>query len=194
MQIREHGGMFVPVSDALLARVALAGDQKAFATLVQRYHTTMFNFTYRFLGDCQQACDVVQEACLRFYHALPCSTTDTSLKLWLLRMTYSCCMDELRKKSGWSYRLSQLYGMYGLDESLSASGISEQPSLSADMLARPGIQQVVQEAVVSLPPKLRAVIILRSISHLRFEEIGRVLEMPALAVQNCCIQAKMLVR
>jgi RNA polymerase sigma-70 factor (ECF subfamily) len=192
MQIqKQENNTFVPVvSDALLARVTLAGDQKAFATLVRRYDTTIFNFAYRFLGDEQQACDVLQEVCLRFYHALPTSTTETSFKLWLLRMAYTCCIDELSSKPGRTYRLSQCYGAYGIEEAGCVGDIVRPAILSA----RSDLQQVMQQAMMALLPKQRAVIILRSILRLSFEEVGRVVEIPASAAQSCFAQAKMLVR
>jgi RNA polymerase sigma-70 factor, ECF subfamily len=196
MQIQKQGNnTFVPVvSDALLARVTLAGDQKAFATLVQRYDTTIFNFAYRFLGDEQQAGDVLQEVCLRFYHALPTSTTETTFHLWLLRMTYTCCIDELRSKPGRTYRLSQCYGAYGIEETGRVGSFVGPVPVLAALSARPDFQQVMQQAMMALLPKQRAVIILRSILHLTFEEVGRVVEIPASAVQTCFAQAKMLVR
>ncbi|GHO95370.1 sigma-24 (FecI-like protein) [Reticulibacter mediterranei] len=194
MQIQKQGNnTFVPVaSDALLARVTLAGDQKAFATLVQRYDTTIFNFAYRFLGDEQQAGDILQEVCLRFYHALPTSTTETTFHLWLLRMTYTCCIDELRSKPGRIYRLSQCYGAYGIEET-GRVGDFVGP-VPAALSARSDFQQVMQQAMMALLPKQRAVIILRSILRLSFEEVGRIVEIPASTAQACFVQAKMLVR
>jgi RNA polymerase sigma factor (sigma-70 family) len=197
MQIQKQGNnTFVPVvSDVLLARVTLAGDQKAFATLVQRYNTTIFNFAYRFLGDEQQAGDVLQEVCLRFYHALPTSTTEASFKLWLLRMTYTCCIDELRRKPGRTYRLSQCYGAYGIEETgRRVGGVVGPAPLPSALSARADFQQVMQQAMMALLPKQRAVIILRSILCLSFEEVGRVVEIPASAAHACFAQAKVLVR
>jgi len=198
MQIQKQGNnTFVPVvSDALLARVTLAGDQKAFATLVQRYDTTIFNFAYRFLGDEQQAGDVLQEVCLRFYHALSTSTTEASFKLWLLRMTYTCCIDELRSKPGRTYRLSQCYGAYGIEEAgrRHVGGVVGSVPLASALSARSDFQQVMQQAMMALLPKQRAVIILRSILRLSFEEIGRVVETPASTAHACFAQAKMLMR
>lgn len=196
MQIQKQGNnTFVPVaSDALLARVTLAGDQKAFATLVQRYDTIIFNFAYRFLGDEQQAGDVLQEVCLRFYHALPTSTTEVSFKLRLLRMTYTCCIDELRRKPGRTYRLSQCYGAYGIEETDRMGGVVEPVPLPVALFTGSDVQQVMQQAMMALLPKQRAVIILRAILSLSFEEIGRVVEIPASAAQTCFNQAKRLIR
>jgi RNA polymerase sigma factor (sigma-70 family) len=196
MQIEGRPGMLGPVvSDALLARITLAGDQKAFAILVLRYHTTMFNFIYRFLGDQRQACDVLQEVFLRFYHALPVGTMiDTSFKLFLLQMAYNCCIDELRRRRGRAYHLSQLYGGQGIDAGQYIWALCDLSPLSPALLERPDLQQVLQETIMALPPKRRAVVILRYVSRLSFAEIGRVLEMPASAAQTCFAQTKIELR
>ena len=195
MQIEEPSGMLGPVvSDALLARITLAGDQKAFATLVLRYQTTIFQFIYRFLGDHQQACDVLQEIFLRFYHALPARTTDTSFKLCLLQMAYNCCIDELRQRGGRTYRLSQFYGAQWIGETQFMGAVSDLSPLSAARLDRPDLQQILQQALISLSPEQRAVVILRYVSRLSFAEIGRVLEMPALVAQTCFTLAKIELR
>jgi len=45
--------------DGLLIKQALSGNQWAFETLVQRYSTSLFSFIYHFLGDYDQACDIL---------------------------------------------------------------------------------------------------------------------------------------
>ena len=71
------------LSDALLAQQSLAGDQRAFETLVQRYSTALFTFICRFLGDYDQACDILQQVFLQLYLSLPTLRTDNPLKLRL---------------------------------------------------------------------------------------------------------------
>ncbi len=196
MQIQKQGNtpFVLVVSDALLARVTLAGDQQAFATLVRRYDAIIFNFAYRFLGDEQQAGDVLQEVCLRLYHALPSGTTETSFKLWLLRMTYTCCIDELSRKPGRTYRLSECYGAFGIQEAARAGRVAGLAQLPAALSACSDFQQVMQQAMMALLPKQRAVLVLRSILRLSFEEIGGVVEISVAAAQTCFTQAKILLR
>ena len=179
------------VSDTLLARITLAGDQKAFTTLVLRHHAAMFHFTYYFLGNQQQACDVLQETFLRFYHALPAETAkEASFKLSLFQMAYNCCIDELRRRSGISYPLTQLYGKQdiGEDQCVYPEG-NVAPSL-ASLAGSPDLQSVLQRSIMRLPPRQRAVAILRYVSRLSFAEIGRVLQMSERAAQTCFTQSK----
>ncbi len=95
-------------SDALLAQQTLAGDQRAFEILVQRYSTPLFNFICHFLGDYDQACDVLQQVFLRFYTSLPKLGTGDPFKPWLFQVARNCCVDELRRRRRYAIQFSQL--------------------------------------------------------------------------------------
>src|SRR5713101_8572812 len=62
MQMRERTRIQTSeMSDGILAQRSIAGDQRAFEILVQRYSTPLFNFICRFLSDYDQACDILQQ-------------------------------------------------------------------------------------------------------------------------------------
>jgi DNA-directed RNA polymerase specialized sigma24 family protein len=73
-------------------------------------------------------------------------------------------------------------------------GVVEPVPLPVALFTGSDVQQVMQQAMMALLPKQRAVIILRAILSLSFEEIGRVVEIPASAAQTCFNQAKRLIR
>ncbi len=66
--------------------------------LVRRYSTPLFNFIYRFLGDYDQACDVLQQVFLQFYLSLPSLRIGDPFKAWLFQVARNRCLDELRRK------------------------------------------------------------------------------------------------
>src|SRR5579859_4663034 len=100
MQIQETTTMLHPIdmTDGVLAQQTLAGDQYAFESLVQRYSTPLFNFIYRFLGDYDQACDILQQVFLQLYISLPTLRTGDPLKAWLFQVARNRCLDEIRRK------------------------------------------------------------------------------------------------
>ncbi|MFY9429493.1 MAG: sigma factor, partial [bacterium] len=59
------------VSDAELVSLCQQGQQAAFAELVERYEKKVYNLAYRMLGNGEDARDLVQEAFLKVYYALP---------------------------------------------------------------------------------------------------------------------------
>src|SRR5436305_12472341 len=99
MQLRERTKRHVSeIPDSVLAQQILAGDQKSFETLVQRYSTPLFNFICHFLGDYDQACDISQQVFLQLYISLPKLRMGEPLKAWLFQVARNRCLDELRRK------------------------------------------------------------------------------------------------
>ena len=71
----------------LVARV-IDGDQSAFAELVETYQQSVYNLTYRMLGNAGEAEDAAQEAFLRAYQHIKRYDTERSFKTWLLSIAF----------------------------------------------------------------------------------------------------------
>src|SRR5713226_700052 len=84
------------MSDGVLAQQALAGNQWAFEALVHRYSTPLFSFIYHFLGDYDQACDILQQVFLQLYLSLSTLRTGEPLKPWLFQVARNRCLDNIR--------------------------------------------------------------------------------------------------
>src|SRR5205823_13765873 len=99
MQIRETRRIEpIEITDGVLAQQSLDGDEYAFEDLVKRYSTPLFNFIYRFLGDYDQACDILQHVFIQLHASLSSLRTDKPLKAWLFQVARNHCLDELRRK------------------------------------------------------------------------------------------------
>ena len=85
-------------SDGVLLGQAVAGDERAFEELVNRYHRSLLNYIRRILKDDEQAYDVLQFVLLKFYVSLPTLRRDVALKAWLFQVAHNRCMDELRRQ------------------------------------------------------------------------------------------------
>lgn len=195
VQVREFIKTPSPdVSDAILARQSLSGDQDAFEVLVRRYSTPLFNFICRFLGDYDQACDVLQQVFLRFYTSLPNLSTGEPFKPWLFQVARNCCVDELRRRKRCAVHFSQLETENSDGEITFLGEITDPGPLPEEIMERRDLQQYLQQAIASLPPKFRAVVLLRYVSQLSFCEIGRVLNMPEATAKTYFHRAKVLLR
>jgi len=186
--------VLLDMSDAMLAQLVLAGDQDAFEMLVRRYNSPLFNFICRFLGDYDLACDVLQQVFLRFYTSLPKLGTGEPFKSWLFQVARNCCVDELRRKRRYAIRFSQLEVDNGDGE---LAGLYDSPDpgpLPDELVERRDLQVLLMSAIQSLPPKFRAVVILRYASQLSFSEIGKVLSMPEATAKTYFHRAKALLR
>ena len=191
-EIRHHN--HYDISDMVLAQRVLAGEQEAFEMLVRRYSTPLFNFICRFLGDYDQACDVLQQVFLRFYTSLPNLGTSEPFKPWLFQVARNCCVDELRRRKRYAIHFSQLESENSDGEVTVLSDMADPGPLPEEIMERHDLQEVLQEAIQSLPPKFRSVVTLRYLAQLSFSEIGKTLSMPEATAKTYFHRAKVLLR
>lgn len=182
------------MTDAILAQQALEGDQEAYEILVRRYSTPLFNFICRFLGDYDQSCDVLQQVFLRFYTSLPHLSTGEPFKPWLFQVARNCCVDELRRRRRYAIHFSQLESENNDGEITCLGDMPDPGPLPEEIMERHDLQQYLQRAIQSLPPKFRAVVLLRYVAQLSFSEIGRTLSMPEATAKTYFHRAKVLLR
>jgi len=182
------------MTDAVLAKQVLSGDQEAFELLVRCYNTPLFNFICRFLGDYDLACDVLQQVFLRFYTSLPKLGTGEPFKSWLFQVARNCCVDELRRKHRYAIHFSQLEVENSEGELTGLCDIPDPGPLPEEVVERRDLQVLLQQAIETLPPKFRSVVILRYSSQLSFSEIGKSLGMPEATAKTYFHRAKVLLR
>jgi len=180
------------ISDSALAQQSLAGDQRAFELLVQRYSTPLFNFIYHFLGEYDQACDILQQVFLQLYISLPTLRIGEPLKAWLFQVARNRCLDELRRKR--AIHFSELEAANDEDDLSPLVALPDNSPLPEELAERRDLQQTLQKAIMSLPPKFRAVVSLRYANQLSFSEIGRTLNMPEATAKTYFQRAKPLLR
>lgn len=195
MQFREtRRATLYDISDMVLAQQALSGKQDAFEQLVHRYSTPLFNFICRFLGDYDQACDVLQQVFLRFYTSLPTLGTAEPFKPWLFQVARNCCVDELRRRKRYAIHFSQLETENSEGEITFLGDMADPGPLPEEIMERHDLQHVLQDAIQSLPPKFRDVVTLRYLAQLSFSEIGRTLNMPEATAKTYFHRAKVMLR
>ena len=193
MHLRERAkSQHIEITDGVLAQQTLAGDEEAFAQLVQRYSNTLFNFVCRFLNDYDAASDILQQVFTQLYVSLPKLRTGEPLKAWLFQVARNRCLDELRRKRVLHFSELQTAGE---DDELSPLAIIPDTSpLPEEVAERHDLQDILQHAISGLPPKFRAVVLLRYTSQLSFSEIGQALQMPEATAKTYFQRAKPLLR
>src|SRR4051794_21698667 len=146
-----------------LVSAAQAGDKRAFDELVRATYTDVYALAYRLTGNEEDARDVVQEAYLRAYKGLKRFRGDARFSTWMYRITANCASTYLAKRTRASHEELE-------DDSPIADARPEhdpqlQVSASYD-------RDRVARAVAELPPRLRAVVVLRDVYDLSHEAIA----------------------
>ena len=105
---RHHATAMQETSELALVERAVAGDERAFAELVTRYQTAVYNLAYRMLGDAGEAEDAAQEVFLRIYRRLATYDADHRFSTWVLSIASHYCIDLLRRKRPWLVPLENI--------------------------------------------------------------------------------------
>lgn len=183
------------VPDGFLVEQALAGDQSAFDILVRRYHRLLVSYIHGYINDSEQVYDVLQHVFLKLYVSLPILLTNVSLKGWLFQVTRNRCLDELRRR----YRtaeipFSALERKYQEEDLSPIEAITDSEPLPEEVAERIELHCLLQEAICSLPPKLRSIVDLHFFRQLSFSEIGRMLKLPEPTVKTYCYRSLLSLR
>lgn len=152
------------------------GDQSAFSRLVSRHKEKVRNLIYATLGDARNVEDISQEVFIIVYHKLHTFRFQSRFTTWLYRITINKCKDHLRRV--------KLRSIFTYLHSEDAEKVTVSSSESFD------IKQVVREAVIRLPEKLRYPLILRDFEGCSYEEIADVLETEIGTVKSRIFRAR----
>jgi len=95
---QQDSGAFVSVPENDWLRLAINGDENAFAQLVEAYQTPVYNLCYRMLGDETSAEDAAQETFWRAFRNLQRYDPKRSFITWLLSIAAHYCIDQQRKR------------------------------------------------------------------------------------------------
>lgn len=85
--------------DAALAAAVIAGDSRAFTELMRRHKEALYRFIRRYVGDADEAYDLLQDTFLAAWSALPGFDSARPMRAWLRRIALNKCRDWSRRRS-----------------------------------------------------------------------------------------------
>lgn len=142
------------------------GDETAFNEIVLRYQQKVYWIARRYLGDHDDADDVVQEVFVKVYDALRSFRKDSAVSTWLYRISVNQSLNFIRWK--------KVKTFLRLDE-VREEQISDDATPHEHLEDKEG-RSLIDEAVQGLPEKQRAVFVLRYYQDLTYEEIAETLK------------------
>lgn len=180
------------MSDKNLIKRIKSGDMDAFSELVSLYEKKALSFTYRMLKDSSDAEDAAQEAFLRVFDKIGTFRESSSFSTWFYTILNNICLDILRKRARTAdtvsiNQTSSDNDEYELQIEDSAPGPYEQ-------LQKSTAQELLEEALTKLSDEHRAVIIMRDINGLDYEEIAKVLDVSLGTVKSRISRARLALR
>lgn len=174
--------------DMQLVVASQAGDQDAFAQLVQLHQRRVFNLIFRMLHDYDEANEVTQETFLAAWQGLPSFRGDARFSTWLYRIAYNCCLKQLENRK----RDKVLQAFIQQEEQLLQQD-NRDAQMSAELESR-GNQALVREYLFQLPAKYRIVLILRHLQDMTYEEMAEILTVPIGTIKTHLFRARHLLR
>ena len=170
--------------DPLLAhlRRALNGDKREAEALVRKISPKLFGAAFRILQNANDAEEIVQEALIKLWKTGPDWKTGRALiETWAYRVVMNLCFDRLKSQKRYVYDEA--------DENLPDNAQSAENALMFQE-----ISNEIDRALLSLPPRQRAVIVLTYFEGLGGKEAAAALETSVEAVESLLARAKKFLR
>ncbi|MGH9014938.1 MAG: RNA polymerase sigma factor [Acidimicrobiia bacterium] len=154
-----------PEAEELNRLVAAArdGDRQAFDELVRRTYVDTYTLAVRLTANEEDARDVVQEAYLRAWKGIKRFRGDAQFSTWLYRITANAAYTLVQKR-----RRRRTEPLETVDEPVEAA-VGAQPEAAAESAL---LLEQLSAAVAELPPKLRAIVVLKDVYGLSHEDIA----------------------
>jgi RNA polymerase sigma factor (sigma-70 family) len=160
-----------------------AGDGQAFRTLFERYADDVYNFCFRRTGSWSQAEDLVSSVFLEAWRRradLEITSSDSSLRAWLIGVAHNMIRNEARGRRRWGAVLRR-------------RAEQDTPDFASDALDRLGDEErmaTLNDAVAELPRIERDALLLYAWGELQYQEVANVLRVPIGTVRSRIARAR----
>ncbi len=179
----------VPREETELVARARAGDQQAFAALVRTHQRQIYTLALQMLHDEEDAVEATQEVFLAAWQHLRAFRGEARLATWLYRITYHHCLKVVERQRRATQTHAELAG---------ATARADRPAVRlSEQHAQTAIRDlcdVVRAEIAKLPPKYEAVLDLRHLQDMSYEEIAVILRVPIGTVKTHLFRARALLK
>lgn len=162
------------LSDEALVRLAVSGDLEAFESLVRRHRAVVLRVVARIAGT-NEAEDLAQDAFLRAFHRLPQYRGESPFRAWLLRIAHNTALNAAARRRP----VDSLD-----DEESDDASVPNGERPPAEALEVNERRDRLALKLREIPPAHRAVLVLRDLEGLSYEEIAEITEAPLGSVKG----------
>ena len=173
--------------DSRLIAGALAGNQVAYRALMKKYHDPICNLLYRMIREKDEVEDLAQEAFIKAFQSLASFNEEYAFSTWLFKIATNNCIDYIRKRKLQTFSIDKPIESKDGEFSFEIPDSTYEPDreLIAGQRSR-----FLEEAIKSLPPKYRTVILMRHSEEKDYAEIAKVLRLPIGTVKAHIFRAR----
>lgn len=190
-----EGAWSQAADEASLIRRCQDGEAAAFDPLVARYQRQVFAVAWRWLGDYAEANDVAQDAFVRAYRAIGAFRGESKFSTWLVAIVINLC----RNRRRWWMRRRQ-WTMVSLDEPIAtdegtvAADVADPAPTPQAEAERAELRARLAAALELLDDHSRAIVVLRDVQGLSYDEIARLLRCRIGTVKSRLNRARLRLR
>ena len=167
----------------LLSKAA-GGDMAAFETLILQYEKLIYNIAWRIMGNGEDAKDIAQEAIIKIYRNLASCKSIDLFKAWAAKITHNACMDELRRRKGKAAESYDAMIEEGHEIPRRGGTLPPAPDDPEAELLRKEMKGMIGEGLARLSDQHRALVVLRDVQGLSYEEIAEIANLPLGTVKS----------
>src|SRR5512133_726352 len=175
-------------NDLLLVNQAKHGDEKAFASLMNRYRDSIYYMLLKMVNNPYDAEDLTIEAFGKAFRNIESYTPKFAFSTWLFKIATNNCVDFIRKKQ---LSPSPLDSMQESLDNATVNIQSDLPDPEETLINHQKISAL-QEIIGQLKPRYKALIELRYYKEYSYEEISSELKLPIGTVKAQLFRAKTL--
>jgi RNA polymerase sigma-70 factor (ECF subfamily) len=173
--------------DLALVRRVQRGEKAAFNLLVRRYQQKLSSLVSRYVSTQADVSDVVQEAFIKAYRALPNFRGESAFYTWLYRIAVNSAKNYITAQS----RRPHTTDVDAEDPEIYEGNSALREDASPESLLLSGeIKKAIFATIDELPEELRVAITLREIEGMSYEEIASVMECPVGTVRSRIFRAR----
>jgi RNA polymerase sigma-70 factor, ECF subfamily len=181
-------------SEALLLERVRKGEHEAFYELVRPYERGIYLSARSILNNDADAEEVVQEAILKAFKSIARFRQESKFGTWIIQITINEARMKLRKDRRHLYD-SLDEPRRGEDEGdYVPRDFADWREIPSEALDSARLRQALKQALASLSPKYRQVLVLRDIEHLNIAETAKLLGITEAAVKTRLLRARLIMR
>jgi RNA polymerase sigma-70 factor (ECF subfamily) len=175
--------------DRELVEDAARGSREAFDALVRRHQGAIVNLARAMTAADADADDLAQEAFVRAWRSLARFRHESTFRTWL----HGIAINVIRTHHGRGSRLRRLFGLSGSERD-GATDPLDRASIDDGIEGPLAMREMIDRALVTLPPDMREAVVLRDVQGLDYKEIAAALGVPLGTVESRIFRARQRLR